>query len=87
MKHDKPDLDTDTGLPRKVVMKLVWKLAISSLVLLNGMVIYNGRQIIEQQKQTNKEVVQLRIEVARIQVFLKMSPAVAALSKEAVPSP
>lgn len=68
-------------------MKMVWKLAIWSVLGLQAVVVYMGRQMIEQDKQTAKEVVQLRIEVARIQVFLKMSPAIASTGKEAVPGP
>lgn len=76
MKHHRtePDLDTETGLPTKVVMKLVWKIAISSLILLQAVGTYMGRQMIEQQKKTASDVVDLKIQVARIQMFLKMAP-------------
>lgn len=38
--NNEPDLDTNTGLPRKVVMKMVWKVAVWSLVTLQSIVIW-----------------------------------------------
>lgn len=88
MKHKTdPDLDTTTGLPRKAVLKFGTKLFLATLMCLQITVTFIVTAGHQRQMKTAEDVVRLRIEIARIQVFLKMSPAVAALSKEAVPPP
>lgn len=73
-RDDDEDLDTDTGLPRKGLLKLGTKLFLVLLmtlqVLVTGIVTYG----LKKQEKMSEELVQLRIEMARIQVFLKIPP-------------
>lgn len=87
MKHDKPDLDTETGLPRKVVMKMVWKVAIVSLLMLQGGALWMGQRMIGQLDKAAADISELKIQIARIEIKLSLSPRVASTGKEVVPVP
>lgn len=86
-RNNEPDLDTDTGLPRKAVMKMVWKVAIVSLLMLQGGALWMGQRMIGQLDKAASDINEMKIQIARIELKLSLYPRVASTGKEAVPGP
>lgn len=88
MKHrTEPDIDTETGLPRKVVMKMVWKVAIVSLLMLQGGALWMGQRMIAQLDKAAADISELKIQIARIEIKLSLPQRIASTGKEVVPVP
>lgn len=86
-RNNEPDLDTDTGLPRKAVMKMVWKVAIVSLLMLQGGALWMGQRMIGQLDKAAADINEMKIQIARIELKLSLYPRVASTGKEVVPGP
>lgn len=70
-KHNAPDLDTSTGLPRKMVGKVaVWALASLQAIALACLI-----DIRKTGQQNAEDLGRLRVQVAKIEGLLKITAA------------
>lgn len=68
-KHDLPDLDTETGLPRKAG----WKVAFWALGVLQAIALACLVRVINTQDKQADDIADVRVRVARIEGLLKLT--------------